>query len=184
MKKVILCLAVVAAAFSANAQDAKMAVKKFRFGVGVEAALPIGDFQEIAGFGIGGSVQGDYNVDPSLAITLNAGYISFSGKDVTINVAGVNFTTKYPNTGLVPVLAGIQYKFTPQFFASAQLGIAFSTEEDGGSNFTYAPGIGYKFTPNFDALLKYTGYSVKSSGTSGGSASALNTIGLRVAYTF
>ena len=184
MKKLILSLAVIAAAMSVNAQ-AKTSAKmdqKLRFSIGAELAAPIGDFKKSSSFGFGGSVQGDYWVDPTFAITLNAGYINFTGKDYTIVVPGFpNTTIKGTSFGLIPILGGIKYNFTPQFYGTAQLGVSFSTQKNGGSNFTYAPGLGYKFTDNFDALLKYTGYSVKS-GTGG--SSSLNTIGLRIAYTF
>jgi phosphate-selective porin len=183
MKKVILSLAVIAATISANAQT-KVSSSPIKISVGVEAVAPFGDFAKTSKFGIGGSIQGDYNVDPTLAITLNAGYIDFLGKDQTITYPGVgNVTVKHADFGLIPVLAGIKYSFTPQLYGSAQLGVSFSTEKNGGSNFTYAPGIGYKFSDNFDILAKYTGYSVKSSGSGNGSSS-LNTAGVRLAYTF
>ncbi len=183
MKKLILSLAVIAAAIGAQAQDDKTDASGLKFSLGLEAALPIGDFNKTSSFGIGGSVQGDYWIDPTLAITLNAGYINFSGKDYSIVIPGFGTTTvKGADFGLIPVLGGIKYKFTPELYGSAQLGVSLSTEKNGGSNFTYAPGIGYYFSPNFDALLKYTGYSVKGSGGTGNSA--LNTIGLRIAYTF
>ena len=106
------------------------------------------------------------------------------GKDQTFTFPGQGtITVKGADFGLIPVLAGIKYSFTPQVYASAQLGVSFSTEKDGGSNFTYAPGIGYKFSENFDILAKYTGYSVKSSG-SGSKSTSLNTGGIRLAYTF
>ena len=181
MKKLILSLAVIAATLSVNAQ-AKESGSPIKISLGVEAVAPIGDFAKSSKFGIGGSLQGDYNVDPTLAITLNAGYINFIGKDQTFTVPGAgNFTVKGQNFGLIPVLAGIKYSFTPQLYGSAQLGVSFSTEKNGGSNFTYAPGVGYKFSDNFDILAKYTGYSFKSSG---GGSSSLNTAGIRLAYTF
>lgn len=183
MKKLILSLAVIAAALGVNAQ-AKESGSPIKVSLGVEAAVPFGDFAKSSSFGIGGSLQGDYNVDETLAITLNAGYINFMGKDQTFTFPGQGtITVKGVDFGLIPVLAGIKYSFTPQVYASAQLGVSFSTEKDGGSNFTYAPGIGYKFSENFDILAKYTGYSVKSVG-SGSKSTSLNTGGIRLAYTF
>ena len=184
MKKLILCAAVVIAAMGANAQKAKSDSKstpKSQFSIGVEGSLPIGDFAKAYSFGFGGSVQGDFWVAPELALTANVGYISYSGKSVTTTyTAGtttVSTTTKYPSNGLVPVLAGIKYKFGGSMvYASAQLGAAFSTQSGGGSSFAYAPGIGFNFSPNFDALLKYQGYSSKGGNTS-------SAVGLRLAYT-
>jgi hypothetical protein len=182
MKKIILSLAVIAAAFGANAQSEENSGLKFS--VGIEAALPLGNFGDAYKFGIGGSAQADYWVAPELAITGNAGYISFSGKTVSTpayTVGGFTFPAtsyKVPSIGYVPVLAGIKYKFTPEFYGSAQLGVTFATGNGAsGSAFTYAPGLGYNFTENLDAVVKYTGYSAKGGGSS-------NTIGLRLAYTF
>lgn len=165
MKKVFLIAALAVASFSVNAQDES---KKINFSLGAEVALPIGDMGDVYSVGFGGSVQADYNLDETLALTLQAGYLNFSGKKVN--------GFKFPSTGIIPVMAGIKYTFGGNVYASAQLGAAFSTEDGGGTSFAYAPGIGYKFSPNFDALLKYNGWS-----NDGASTSA---IGLRVAYTF
>lgn len=171
MKKLFFIAAFTAISFLGQAQDD--ASNPLKFSIGVEAALPLGTFGDAYSFGIGGSVQGDYSIAESLDLTLNAGYISFSGKTEQIG-GGISF--KYPTIGYIPVLAGIKYHFSEQLYGSAQLGATFTDQKGSGSAFTYAPGIGFKFTPNVDALLKYTGYS------SDGSSS--NTIGLRLAYTF
>ncbi len=80
MKKLILSLAVIAATLSASAQK-KESGSPVKFSIGVEAAAPLGDLADFTSLGIGGSAQVDYNVDPTLAITLNAGYIKFLQKD-------------------------------------------------------------------------------------------------------
>jgi hypothetical protein len=164
MKKLFFIAALTATSFAVQAQD----TKPLKFSIGLEAALPVGDFADVSSFGIGGSLQGDYSVAEKLALTLNAGYISFSGK--TVN------GFKYGSSGFIPVLAGFKYDLTPQLYASAQLGVTFSDEKNSGSVFTYAPGLGYKFSENVDALLKYTGYSKDGN--------SLSTVGLRIAYTF
>ncbi len=75
MKKLLLSLAVIAASIGAQAQDSKTMDSKLKFSLGLEAALPVGDFNKTSSFGIGGSLQGDYWIDPTLAITLNSGYV-------------------------------------------------------------------------------------------------------------
>jgi hypothetical protein len=175
MKKLLFILALTAASFAGFAQDEAPA-KAFKFSIGVEAGLPVGDWSDYTSFAIGGSVQGDYFVAEDLALTLNAGYLSLSPKSQTIG--GVEF--KGESTGLIPVLAGIRYFFAPKVYGSAQLGASFSTESGAGTIFTYAPGIGYNFTDNLDATLKYTGFSQKVSGVSVSNS----LIGLRVAYSF
>lgn len=175
MKKLILSAVVLVAAIGANAQTnsngtAKAAASKFGFSVGVEAAIPVGTFGDAYSFGIGGSAQGDIWVAPELAITINAGYINYSGK----TIGGY----KVPSVGVIPIMAGIKYKFAGSgVYASGQLGTGIFT--GGGSStssFAYAPGIGYNFSKNVDALLKYQAYSKNSS--------SLGSVGLRIAYTF
>ena len=149
MKKFLFVAVIAVCGLAAKAQDGS----PIKFSLGLEAALPLGSFGDSYSFGIGGSVQGDYSIAESLAITLNAGYINFSGKKVG------SYT--YDGLGYIPVLAGIKYNFSENVYGSAQLGATFASKGS-GSVFTYAPGIGYKFSPNFDALLKYTGYSKSS----------------------
>ena len=170
MKKILFIAVLTAVSFAGFAQSEKTESKALKFSIGVEGALPIGDFGDVYSFGIGGSLQGEYKVAPELGLTLNAGYINYSVKDKFKGFGSESF-------GLIPVMAGIRYYFGEQkVYASAQLGAAFSTEKDGQTSFAYTPGIGYYFSPNFDAQLKYIGYSVK-----GGNS---NTIGLRLAYNF
>lgn len=181
MKKLILSLAVIAAAFGANAQSDKKEMKQWNFSIGAEGSLPIGDFGDGYQFGFGGSVQADYNVDANLAITANAGVLSYSGKTQTYSftVFGTTTTTtvKNPTFTIVPVMAGIKYTFGgSSVYGSAQIGAAFNTKSGGTTSLAYAPGIGYKFSPNFDALVKYQGFSANSTTSSA--------VGLRVAYTF
>ncbi|HAN66307.1 MAG TPA: hypothetical protein DCQ34_08625 [Chitinophagaceae bacterium] len=171
MKKLFFIVALTTASFAGFAQDKSAETKKLNFSVGVEAQLPIGDFADGYGFGIGGTVQADYRVADQIDLTLNAGYITFSGK--TIDLGVISF--KNDALGLIPVLAGAKYHFSDNIYASAQLGLSFASGSGSGSNFTYAPGIGFKFS-KIDVLAKYTGISA-----TGGS---LNTVGVRAAYTF
>ncbi len=181
MKKLFFIAALTATSFGAFAQKDKEESKTLGFSVGVEGSLPMGTFGDSYSAGFGGSVQGDYKVADKLAITLNAGYISYSGKSYQTLVGfDVNFnpiygTAKLKSLGLIPVLAGVKYWFSSNVYGSGQLGLSFASGSGTGSNFTYAPGVGVKFS-QFDVLLKYTGISA-----TGGS---LNAIGLRAAYNF
>ena len=175
MKKLFLVLAITSIATSANAQETTTD-KPFFFSLGLEGALPVGDFGDTHSFGIGGTVQGEYKAAEDVGITLNAGYITYSGKDITLPVIG---TYKVPSFGLIPVLAGVKYYFGGGAYAHGQLGIGMGTDEGQGSNFMYSPGIGYMFAPGFDALLKYVGL-----GNSGENTGSANSVGLRLAYNF
>lgn len=168
MKKLLLVFAISTIATYVSAQEKRD--KPILISVGVEGSLPIGDFGDFYSFGIGGSLQGEYKAARELGITLNAGYLNYTGK----TVAG----TKIPSSGLVPVLAGAKYYLGGGAYAHGQLGVAISTEKGGGSNFMYTPGLGYLFAPGFDAEIKYVGIS---NGEGSGSS---NSIGLRLAYNF
>ena len=173
MKKVILSLAIVAiASLSASAQKEKAASKDLKFSVGAEIALPVGDFNKSNSIGFGGSAQAEYKAAESLGLTLNAGFLTFSGKTVE--------GFKVPSLSLIPVLVGAKYYFTEKVYGHAQLGLSFaSTKLDGvsysTSAFTYAPAIGFMASENFDISLRYQAYS--KSGTTA-------FLGLRAAYTF
>jgi hypothetical protein len=175
MKKVVFVSAMLVLALSTKtfAQDGE--TKKLGFSVGAELGLPMSDFGKSYSFGIGGSVQADYNIDEKLSVGLNVGYLSYSGKTITIpaiTFGGVTLTpassVKIPSFGVTPVLAGAKYNFTEKVFGQAQLGMSFYK---GGSSFTYAPGIGVNLGP-ISALVKYVGWK------------DANSIGLRVAYNF
>jgi hypothetical protein len=175
MKKVILSAFILSlAALSANAQKESTEANSFKVSVGVEGGLPTGDLKTTSSFGIGGSIQGDYKATENFALTLTAGYISFSGKSVSL----LGESIKYPTLNIIPVLVGGKYYFTESVYGSAQVGISFvsATGESSSSAFTYAPGIGFYVSPNFDLLLKYQAASKNGS--------TLSFIGLRAAYNF
>ncbi len=173
MKKVILSLAIVAiVSLSASAQTAKAESKDLKFSIGAEIALPIGDFNKYSSIGFGGTAQGEYAVAEKVGITLNAGFLTFSGKTID--------GEKFPTTTIIPVLAGAKFFFAEKVYGHAQLGMSFISVKQNGvsystSAFTYAPGIGYQASENFDISVRYQAYS--KSGTAA-------FIGLRAAYTF
>ena len=167
MKKVILSLAIMAIAFSANAQKKSKQedANKVKFSVGADLGIPVGDLSPFASFAYGGDLQLDYATSPTFALTLSAGYLGFSGK------SGYSITG-----GLIPILIGGKYWFSPKVYGSTQLGVSLSTSSGGGSAFTYAPGVGFKVGESLDILAKYQSASKNSSDNS--------YVGVRVAYTF
>ncbi len=174
MKKLFLAAIIVLTVASVNAQDKVMSSgSSIQFSIGVEPSLPIGDFNDIGyNFGIGGSLQGEYKASDDLGITLNAGYLNYSGK---FDYLGTEI--KF-NTGMVPVLAGFKYYFTPKVYGHGQLCVSIFTGDSDGTYFTYTPGVGFYISNNIDLLVKYTGIS---GGKGGGN---LNSIGARLAYNF
>ncbi len=147
MKKLILSLALVAiAALSASAQKGKKEsdAKKVTFSVAADLGIPVGDLQPFTSFTYGGDVQVEFAAASNFGVTVSAGYLGFSGKN-GVTISG----------GLVPLLAGGRYYFSPKVYGSAQAGMSFSTTSGGGSAFTYAPGVGFKFGGKVDLLVKY-----------------------------
>lgn len=166
MKKVILSLAVIAIAFSANAQKSKEeAGSKVKFSVGADLGIPVGNLSPFASFAYGGDLQVDYMASEKFCVNLSIGYLGFSSK------SGVG-TIK----GIIPILAGGRYWFSPKVYGSAQFGFSLATASGGGSAFTYAPGVGFKVAENIDILAKY-----QSATKNGGETSY---VGIRAAYTF
>jgi opacity protein-like surface antigen len=190
MKKLLFVVAFAAATVSVKAQDED--AKPLRFSLGADVALPMGpfvdkdvfgDFSDNFSLGLGASAQVAYALDTDLGLTFSLGYMSYMPKEID--------GEKGESLGVVPVQAGIEYNFTPQFFASAQLGYNFYTGKalsDSDlkmSGFSYAPGIGYRFTENFSAQLRYQGASVKIKDDASNSLKGnLSQIGLRIAYSF
>jgi len=166
MKKLILIFAVVITATATKAQTS--------FSIGLEGAAPMGIFNDLGyKFGIGGSAQMDYKVAPDMALTLNAGYITFNNKSSSPSY----------RFNVIPVLGGVKYWFSPKLYGSAQLGAAFNSVKVNNTEgtttstgFAYAPGIGFNITNSLDLLLKYMGNS--SDGTT------FSTVGARLAYNF
>ncbi len=76
MKKLLSIMAVVvitATSFNAEAQTTS---KPVRFGIGVDAGVPIGTAGDVYSLIIGGSLLGEYKVASDLGLTLSAGYKS------------------------------------------------------------------------------------------------------------
>ena len=147
MKKLILSLSFVAiAALSASAQKEKKEsdAKKVTFSVAADLGIPVGDLSPFSSFVYGGDVQVEFAAASNFGVTVSAGYLGFAAK------SGFTITG-----GLVPLLAGGRYYFSPKVYGSAQVGMSFSTVSGGGSAFTYAPGVGFKLGEKFDLLVKY-----------------------------
>jgi hypothetical protein len=172
MKRIIVSIAMLTIAFSATAQSDKSSDSPIKFNAGVEVGLPIGDFSDISSIGIGTSAQGEYAASEKLGITLNVGYLTFSGKSVDLGILG---SVKLPSTSIVPILAGVKIYFSEKVYGHAQAGISIFNN-DLGTAFTYAPSIGVMATEKIDISLKYQAAAIDGA--------TLSFLGLRAAYTF
>lgn len=170
MKKVLLSLLMVAGLGLAASAQTEGAVNKIS--VGPEFLLPMGTLGDVYSLGYGGSVQGEFNVAPSLNLTASAGYISLTPKKEFKDFG-------FENSGVVPVKAGAKYYFGGNFYGAGELGAAFSTNEGGSTAFVYAPTLGASFAvsdkSSIDLGIRYEGWS--NNGTS-------SFIGIRAAFAF
>lgn len=167
MKIYLLALSVLVTV-SSFAQDSK---KKSSGGnslsVGAEVGLPIGDLKQVSSLGIGGSAKAAFGIFEGGAVTLSAGYMTFSGKTIQ--------GFKLPSTNVIPVKVGLRYMLGGGIYGEPQLGMSF-IGNGGGSAFTYAAGVGTMINNQIDIGVRYEAFS-KNSATS-------SFIGARVAYNF
>lgn len=175
MKKLFLIMAIAGFSISTNAQTKKGNNSgATNFSIGLEGGLPVGQYPK--GFDnpyssvFGASLQVENHVAPEICLTLNAGYLSYGIKHVYQSTGGGN------RFGVIPVMGGLKYYFSPSVFAHAQLGAGFGTSSGAKTSFAYSPGIGLNISQNLDAELKYFALS--------NSNATLGSVGLRLAYNF
>jgi opacity protein-like surface antigen len=170
MKKLLL-LSLMAVAFATTTVSAQTKGTS-KFSVGAEFGLPVGDFSSISEVGFGGSLAYQHAVADKLYLTGNAGYLSFTGKDLGF---GIKLNTQW-----IPVKAGAKYFFANNFYGAAELGAVFSAGEgQSGNAFAYAPSLGMEFPvadkTSIDVGVRYEGWA--NNGT-------LSFFGLRAALNF
>jgi hypothetical protein len=155
MKKIITLCFVSFIALQVSAQDMTSSSKKTStssFSLGVESGLPTGDFSNTHNFGIGASAKIAAEISTNAAFTISVGYLSFSGKEVT--VLGSTFKNEAFNT--IPVKAGVRGIFDGGFYIEPQIGYTFFTGNNNSSGaFTYAPSIGFVTDSKVDFSLRY-----------------------------
>lgn len=122
--------------------------KTLIWSIGVEPSVPVGHFHDFAHVGFGGSLQGEIKASRNVGITLNGGYVAYSGKTVD--------TISYPNFKYWPVMGGLKV-YMGKAYLHGQAGAGFGTEGL-GTSFWYGGGIGINFTKRVDAEFKYTGW--------------------------
>lgn len=106
--------------------------------VGPEVGFPSGDFGKTHQFGMGASALLDIPVARRFSIIFYAGIRSFGGKKITPS------DTKYKRSSIIPLRTGINYKLSPDFYISGQVGE--STVQYLGvskTSISQAVGIGY-----------------------------------------
>ncbi|WP_207495544.1 hypothetical protein [Aridibaculum aurantiacum] len=147
---------------------------------GLELALPTGDLKTGAGIGLGASLKTAFPVIPYGDVTVSAGYLRFSGKEVTLPLSQQSFagqTRKTLALGAIPLKAGFRYRFPNAFYVEPQVGYTlFSMKgyQNEGA-FTYVGSVGVVLLRNMlDVGLRYEA-ATKENVT-------LSHVGLRTAY--
>ena len=122
------------------------------FSLGVETGLPTADFSNTHNFGIGASAKIAAELSQNAAFTISVGYLSFSGKEVTV----LGSTFKNNAFNVIPVKAGIRGIFDGGFYVEPQIGYTFFTGNNNSSGaFTYAPNIGFITASKIDFSIRY-----------------------------
>ena len=129
------------------------------FKLGAHVGLPVGDASDVSSFVAGVDASYLFPVSAEVNLGITSGYNIFFGKDV--------HGYKFDNLNLVPIAGTLQYRATPEFSISADLGYGFlfaDGESDGG--FYYQPKVAYHFGPSEDNLgymgVSKNGYSYSS----------------------
>lgn len=195
--------------FSAIALAGSMMAQENRASIGLEVAMPMGDWSDFYGIGIGGTLGYEMPVGDNLGLMAQLGYITFMGKDVetSVTVNGVTTTTSVSTDaqGYIPVQVGAKYYFSENQ-EGAYLGLltglhmasvktveltSSGVEEKSElkSNFGVAPLLGFMVTENIDLGLRYQmifakGTEVSSTGVVSETTVTNSYLGLRAAYMF
>lgn len=166
-KQLSLLVLLITFFFAAQAQEGDI-----KIGVGADVGLPIGNWSNGYGVGIGVTGKGYYGLKDVSDITFTTGFIRFGGKDSN------DFSTT-----LIPFLAGYRHKFD-NLYVEPQLGLTtvstkvnlgtFGSVSGSSTNLGYGVGGGYMMD-NWDFGVRFQGVS------SGGSISFL---AFRVGYNF
>ncbi len=115
MKKIFgLLLLFVLVASIATAQTTGPGKAKWTIGPSVGLELPIGDYADIAGFGIGATARAQYGLQENLALTGDFGYTWHAKKNEI-------------STYAFPLMFGAKYAVGKSFYVSGQLGLYFVT---------------------------------------------------------
>ncbi len=148
-------------------------------GVGVEGALPIGDFADAFGIGYGATGKAFYGISENADITGTVGYLRFGMKDESDLLSG--------SMGMIPIMFGYRHNFSG-LYAEPQLGLhmlksTVKVTEDFGLGLT---GLGGSTSETKFSLGIGGGYATGKLdfGARFQLVDHMNYIGLRIGYNF
>jgi opacity protein-like surface antigen len=119
---------------------------KMALGADLVGQLPVGDFADVVGFGLGALLRYEYQIQESaLGLTARAGYIHHMSKDGGLE-----------SYAQIPILAGVKYSLTgAPIYVGAELGAVMSmskadfpgAESESETNLGLGAGAGYELGP-------------------------------------
>jgi len=193
MKNLLLAVVVLAMVFGAGSANAE---GKLSLNIGGDVLIPMGTFGDAVSTGFGGTIRGQYDVDPMFSVTLTSGYLNWSGKDFT--TSGVSFTG--PAFKGIPIMVGGKYYFMPEgklrAYGMAELGVFIASVEipeikvgnvvvvpkstETQTKFAYAPILGVEFEAGKGTMIDVSAryFSIATEGD------AANNIGFRAGVRF
>jgi len=182
MKKTKILLAAAVVAFGlfigSNAKAQSVADGKFRFGIGVDGLLPLGNLHTFENFGLGITPRLQYGIGNNTALTFTSGFYHFFPKSVPIPTGAlgdVTGTYKF-DLDIVPVKVGIKQFISKDFYVDGEAGAGFEVENGGGPvKLILSPAFGYA-SKHWDVSARYEGFF--------GQNNNYGTAGLRIAYGF
>lgn len=171
-----LCLA-AACLLGANA-NAQSNDSKFRFGIGVDGLIPVGNLTNTVNFGLGITPRLQYSVNNKFALTFTSGFYHFFTKKIYLT-EGLGAGSSIENDlDIIPVKAGVKYFVLPNIYLAGEAGASFEVENGGGPvELILSPSFGYA-SKNWDIGLRYENFHGENYNYS------FAVIGLRVAYGF
>lgn len=152
---------------------------------GLEVVVPVGDWADMFGVGIGGSGGMEFGVSDNFAVTANVG-IAFLTLDDEVS----DFIS---SAWLAPIQVGGRFYLDQQrsgLFLEAKAGVLFrGLSAEGGdseteTNFSFAPQVGYFINENLSIALRYNLFLIPEDEEFGVEAETAGFVGLKVAFNF
>jgi hypothetical protein len=150
----------IVAALALIGSGAVMA-QESRFSAGLELAMPMGDFGDAVGFGFGATLGYEIPVGDNLGVLAQAGYITFSAKDIEVDLGPFGTATvEGVSVGAIPIQIGAKYYFSENqegAYLGVLTGVHLLSSEgsDGTTSFGVAPVLGFMVGENIDIGLRY-----------------------------
>jgi hypothetical protein len=150
MKKLLLAVtAFIVTAVSVNAQETDVVPRGTTFSIAGNVGSGTSTDYKLAA---GADIQLDIPMGSTLKFTASAGYENMA----------YDFNGSKGHSGYIPLLAGLKLGLGKGLYGHGQIGYAFNTTNNPGSdddgNFAWAPSIGYGFGKNFDISAKYISF--------------------------